>query len=134
MTAAGGEFEKLGSEQIDHQHNYPEGGAGAASVASALPGSIHRRGAEQASYFCRGCGRKLPPSFRGHFHRECLRTDKRRRIQSRRVREREEFARWLRHAVCPHCGVTFGNSASGRSKECPCEASQAAQEGSQVEE
>jgi hypothetical protein len=120
MTRGVGDSESLGSKQIDHQQSYPGGGAGAAYVASALPDS--------GSYFCRGCGTRLPSGFRGHFHERCLRTDKRRRIQARRAQERQRYSKWLRRAICPHCGLTYGNSDVAQRRECPREASQGPQE------
>ena len=114
------EFEGLGSQQTDHQQNYPGGGAGPASVVSALP--------DKNVHFCRGCGRELPLGSRNYFHRECMKADKRRRTRERRARERELFARWLGHVLCPHCGLRYGERLPGQSDECPREASQAPQE------
>jgi len=37
---------------------------------------------QERRYYCRGCGRPLPPGVRSHFHRECLRLDKRVRANS----------------------------------------------------
>jgi hypothetical protein len=48
------------------------------------------------SYFCRFCGQPLPSGYRGHFHRECLKADKRRRIQEQRRKEAQRFKRWVR--------------------------------------
>jgi hypothetical protein len=114
------EFESSGSQQIDHQHNYPGGGADAESIVSALP--------DKKVHFCRGCGRELPLGSRNYFHPECMKADKRRRIRERRAREREQFARWLRHVPCPHCGHRYGERLLEQSMECPREASQAPQE------
>jgi hypothetical protein len=41
---------------------------------------------------------------------QCLRADKRRRIQARRAGERAQYAKWLVRTVCPHCGVVYGKS------------------------
>ena len=67
------EFAGLGSQQIDHQQNYPGGRAGAALVVSALP--------DKNVHFCRGCGRELAFGSRNYFHRECMKADKRRRFE-----------------------------------------------------
>jgi hypothetical protein len=82
----------------------------------------------EASYFCRGCGSKLPLGFRGHFHRECLRADKRRRISEQRQREQARFQRRLEKEYCPSCGARYGDPRSNDNLGAPCEASQASQE------
>jgi hypothetical protein len=117
----GGDLESSGSKPVDQQQSYPGGGAGAASVASALP--------DKSSYFCRGCGSRLPEGFRGHFHKECLQADKRRRVQARRAQERERFTKWMQRTVCPHCGLGYGDRRSSPPARCPGEASQGTQGG-----
>jgi hypothetical protein len=79
-------------------------------------------------HFCRGCGSMLPVNFRGLYHNECLRADKRRRIQGKRQREQERFKRRLEEQRCPHCGLKYCDPRSGRNVQPPCEASQAIQE------
>jgi hypothetical protein len=49
----------------------------------------------QPIHYCRGCGKPLPLKFRGHFHKDCLREDKRWRTSVRRRQEQERFKRWL---------------------------------------
>jgi hypothetical protein len=115
----------LGSEQIDHQHTHPGGGAGAASVALASPDKNEQR----QVYFCRGCGIALPEGFRGHFHKDCLRADKQRRVRNRRRQEGERFAAWAQRINCPHCGNQYGESPSDHAKACPREASQGPKDG-----
>ncbi len=115
----------LGSEQIDHQHTHPGGGAGAASVASALPDKDEQK----QLYFCRGCGSALPDGFRGHFHKDCLRADKQRRVRNRRRQESERFAAWAQRIQCPHCGRRYEKSPPDDSKDCRCEASQGPKDG-----
>jgi hypothetical protein len=48
-----------------------------------MDNSLGNRSLTEWRYFCRGCGLKLPLGFRGHFHRGCLRADKRRRTSKR---------------------------------------------------
>jgi hypothetical protein len=62
-------------------------------------------------YHCRGCGRELPPSKRSLFHPDCLKVDKRRRVQEVRRRERIRFERWLSRQRCPQCGAELGTLA-----------------------
>jgi len=76
------------------------------------------------SHFCRGCGSKLPVTFRGLYHKECLREDKRRRICEQRRREEERFKRRLGKQLCPRCGARYGDQRSEGNVETPCEASQ----------
>jgi hypothetical protein len=115
----------LGSEQIDHQRTYPGGEAGATSVALAPPD----RSTNGPVYFCRGCGTALPEGFRGHFHRECLRADKRQRVRNRRAQESRRFSTWARQLECPHCGKRHGNRALNLCPASSCEASQCPKEG-----
>lgn len=83
---------------------------------------------EPRHHYCRGCGRELPFGFRGHFHKQCLRADKRRRICEQRKREQERFERLLWKQRCPHCGVRYGDQRSDGNVETPCEASQTSQD------
>jgi|SRR5579872_7062762 len=62
---------------------------------------------EGVQYFCRGCGQGLPPDWHGQFHPECLKTDKRRRIQEKRRLERERFHAWIARQQCPECGASM---------------------------
>jgi hypothetical protein len=64
------------------------------------------------TYFCRGCGSRLQSKFRGHFHKECLQADKRRRVQAQRRREQERFEAWLQRQQCPKCGARYDNVGS----------------------
>ena len=82
----------------------------------------------QPRYFCRGCGLTLPIGFRGHFHRDCLRADKRRRISERRRREQDRFERLLGNKRCQNCGTSYANPQSGGATDIPCEASQPTKE------
>lgn len=82
---------------------------------------------EESRHFCRGCGAKLPTGFRGHFHGECLRRDKKSRIAERRRREQERFQRWLEKQVCLNCGAKYGDQRSEGNVKPPCEASRPAQ-------
>ena len=103
-------------ELIDHQ----AAGGVLASAADA------NEDAKQ-TYFCRGCGFRLQPGFRGHFHKECLRADKRRRVKGQRQREQKRFQAWLQHQHCLKCGGPYDTVRSERVAEAPCEASRAAQ-------
>jgi hypothetical protein len=76
-------------------------------------------------YYCRGCGRELPAQFRGLFHEECLKVDKRRRVREQRQREQERFLGWLKKQECRNCGVRIGDVAkSDGLTGSPCEGSQ----------
>jgi hypothetical protein len=83
---------------------------------------------EQRPHYCRGCGQELPLRCRRHFHKECLRTDKRRRICEQRQREQERFKRLLEKQRCATCGAKYGDKRSDGILENVCEASQAIQE------
>ena len=83
---------------------------------------------EHWHHYCRGCGRILAFGFRGHFHRECLRTDKRRRMREQRQREHERFSRWLNKQRCPNCGAKYREKRSDHFTEVSCEASQPTQD------
>ena len=85
-------------------------------------------GHEPRLHFCRGCGRSLALGFRGQFHEECLRADKRSRTREQRQREQERFKAWLQKQLCPKCGVRYGEAGSDRSAGIPCETSQSTQE------
>ena len=73
-------------------------------------------------HYCRGCGEELPAGFDGHFHRQCLRRDKRARIHEQRQRELQKFERWLAKQVCPACRTQYGMAKENLGT--PCEASQ----------
>jgi hypothetical protein len=79
---------------------------------------------EPRRLYCRGCGRLLPAGFRGQFHKECLRADKRNRTQEQRRREKERFRTWLHERHCSKCGARYSESESDRPEEVSCEASQ----------
>lgn len=85
-------------------------------------------GHEPRLHFCRGCGRSLALGFRGQFHEECLRADKRSRTREQRQREQERFKAWLQKQLCPKCGVRYGEAGSDRSAGILCETSQSIQE------
>lgn len=59
-------------------------------------------------YHCRGCGVPLPFGFRGLFHPDCLKADKRRRTREKRRVEREKFEAWLRRLQCRECETSLG--------------------------
>ena len=106
------------TEQSEHQH-----------PASDNPGPIMPSSADLAkdprpSYYCRGCGRSLPRGFRGHFHKECLGADKRRRIRLRRKKEQIRFEAWLSQQHCNVCGARYDEVRSDPFDEVSCEASQ----------
>ena len=82
----------------------------------------------QPRHYCRGCGKQLPAGFRGQFHRQCLRDDKRRRIREQRQREQERFQRWLDKQRCLKCGAKYSDQRSDGAVEASCEASQPSQE------
>ena len=90
------------------------------------PASSRSAAEPQRCHFCRGCGRELPLGFRGHFHKECLRADKRSRICEQRRREEERFRRRLEQQRCPHCGARYQRSDGAT--EASCEASQPPQD------
>ena len=69
--------------------------------------------AEDHKYYCRACGRPLPPSSRRLFHPDCLMEDKRRRVRQRRQQQHERFVNWLRQQVCRKCGARCDESRSG---------------------
>ena len=121
MRATGNNHEGSGSEQIDHQHIYPAGGAGAASTLPVLPDNSSQNPSSQdhLNYFCRGCGKPLSSGFRGHFHTECLRADKRRRVHARREQERRRFGAWLQNMACSRCGAKYRDAAVDRVREIP---------------
>jgi len=130
MKATGNNRKSLGCEPVNHKHTDIAGGTGAVRLLP-VP-SDNDRGppsADRSNYFCRGCGARLPLGFRGHFHTECLRADKRRRVRARRVHERRRFGQWLQNMACPRCGAKYGNAVVDQLKEYPCEASQGGWEG-----
>jgi hypothetical protein len=59
-------------------------------------------------YFCSGCGGVLLERFRGRFHKECLKRDKRRRVRERREREQNKLNALLQRTKCPKCGSSLG--------------------------
>ena len=61
-----------------------------------------------ARHYCRGCGRLLPPDFKGLFHPDCLKVDKRYRTSEKRRHERERFEAWLKRQRCHDCGAKLG--------------------------
>jgi hypothetical protein len=69
-------------------------------------------GQEGRHHYCRGCGLALPLAFRGHFHKECLRADKRSRLCEQRRREQQRFKRFLEKQRCPSCGAKCGDERS----------------------
>jgi ribosomal protein S27AE len=77
-------------------------------------------------YYCRGCGELLPLGVRSHFHRECLRTDKRQRVREQRRREAGRFKVWLHNEICPKCGARYVDHRCDGAMESSCEASQPA--------
>lgn len=81
-------------------------------------------GQDPRQHYCRGCGLALPLEFGGHFHKECLRADKRSRVYAQRAREQERFQRWLKKQRCPNCGQGYGDRRSSEPIETRCEASQ----------
>lgn len=83
---------------------------------------------QEPRLYCRGCGGSLPLGFRGQFHKECLRADKRRRTREQRRREQERFRAWLQKQLCPECGVRYGEVGSDRPAGVSCETSQSTQE------
>jgi hypothetical protein len=78
----------------------------------------------ESRYYCRGCGRVLSPGLRSHFHRECLRFDKRERVREQRRREQERFKRLLEKQRCLNCGAKYGDQPSAVELKTSCEASQ----------
>jgi hypothetical protein len=73
-------------------------------VASGSPGvTVH---------YCRGCGGPLPRGWKGLFHPNCLKADKRRRVQEAREREHRKFQEWLSKRRCPACGARQGQRSN----------------------
>ena len=103
-------LQAAGGERFDHQ---PSDGV----VASA------------PTYFCRGCGSRLQAGFRGHFHKECLRVDKRRRVEAQRRREQKRLKAWLQRQNCPKCGARYDAVVPECVAEASCEASRPTQDG-----
>ena len=64
-------------------------------------------GMQAPVYYCRGCGGPLPQGSSAHFHPECLKADKRRRIAERRQQEAQRFQKWIRRLQCPDCGANL---------------------------
>ena len=87
----------------------------------------HGEIAKSHRYYCRGCGRLLPLGFKGLFHSDCLKADKRRRMREKRRKERERTKQWLRKHGCGECQAKFGSQAGiGQepSENALCEVSQ----------
>ena len=110
-----------GSELIDH---HSAGDAGRPQVVSSPSGEDPKQ-----TYFCRGCGSRLQPGFRGHFHKECLRADKRRRVQAQRRREQKRLETWLQRQNCPRCGARYDAVGPECVAEASCEASRPTHDG-----
>ena len=83
---------------------------------------------ERRRHYCRGCGGLLSPEFRGHFHKECLRVDKRSRLHEQRRREQQRFTAWLQQQQCSRCGARYGKVGADPAGGVPCEASQPTQD------
>jgi hypothetical protein len=113
------------TEHIGYKPNYRAGAGGGMQISLASPEKTERQG---PNYYCRGCGCALPSDFHGHFHKECLRADKRRRVQARRMGEQARFEHWLQKQHCKTCGARYAEMPSDSSPEGSCEASQAAKE------
>jgi hypothetical protein len=64
---------------------------------------------EQRRSYCRGCGQQLPPGLRSHFHKECLRLDKRERTRDQRRREEQRLSERLLKLCCPKCGARYAD-------------------------
>jgi hypothetical protein len=112
-------------QRIGHQHNCRAGEGSATETTRALADNSDD---QRPNYYCRGCGGALRSGFRGHFHKECLRADKRRRIQARRRGEQGRFEDWLQKQYCHNCGARYAEMRSESFPGGSCEASQAAQE------
>src|SRR4051812_49967086 len=82
----------------------------------------------KSKYFCRGCGSELLVGFRGYFHRECLRADKRRRISERRRRDQETFNTRLEKYRCANCGALYADQKTDGATTVSCEASRGTQQ------
>ena len=94
-------------------------------MRNATPGEVKRR------HYCRGCGGTLALGWRGLFHPDCLKADKRHRTREKRRQEREKFQAWLSQQRCPRCGAKLGQKPDQRPRllqEYPCEASHGALE------
>jgi hypothetical protein len=83
---------------------------------------------EGLGHFCRGCGFMLPPDFRGIYHKECLRADKRQRVRAQRRREQELFKIWMSKQICPECGTRYRHERSNDAAKPSCETSRPAEE------
>ena len=93
------------------------------------PNPESRLGEDQEHhYFCRGCGRPLPPGSRAQFHKECLRADKRHRVREQRRLEERLFKVWLRKQICSKCGAGYVDHHCDGAMESSCEALQPAVE------
>jgi hypothetical protein len=91
-------------------------------------GSISSEDQQEPRYYCRGCGKPFPTGVRSHFHKECLRIDKRRRTADQRRREKERVDRLLEKQRCPKCGAAYSEQRSGGAIEASCEASHPTQQ------
>jgi len=70
-----------------------------------------------AQYYCRGCGEKLPLNCHAQFHPACLKADKRRRTQEKRVEEQRKLLAEVRRLTCPACGAAVFQEPSGGRRE-----------------
>jgi predicted SprT family Zn-dependent metalloprotease len=78
-------------------------------------------------YFCRGCGKPLPPDrSRQQFHPECLKADKARRTREKRERRKQDVGTRVSQFRCPHCGEHYSAAKQHGDvvQEAACEASQ----------
>ncbi len=71
----------------------------------------HGEIAKSHRYYCRGCGRLFPQNFKGKFHPDCLKADKRRRTREKRKTEQERIWKWLRKNACVECQANFWSQA-----------------------
>jgi hypothetical protein len=62
---------------------------------------------QKPRYYCRGCGKPFPAGVLAHFHKECLRIDKRERTRERRRKEQEMVQRSLDKLRCSNCGAAY---------------------------
>jgi hypothetical protein len=119
------ESDDLQNEQTDQKQTFSAGRSDATQISPAPPEKTEGEGPDS---YCRGCGCALPSDFHGHFHKECLRADKRRRVQARRMGEQARFEHWVQKQHCHKCGARYAEMRSDSSRETSCEASQAAKE------
>ena len=70
-----------------------------------------------AQYYCRGCGEKLPLDCHAQFHPACLKADKRRRTQEKRLEQQRKLLAEVRRLTCPACGAAVFQEPSGGRRE-----------------